>query len=363
MPARYDTIIVVRKRNARGDEVEYHTVGRRGPSIWRTGEPNPPGTPGYQAAYDAAIGLQAAIEPPATGHGWRTVDDLLDAYERSREFCGLAPRTRADYLRGLADVRAKYGSAPLGIVNSVAIKGNVLDWVEARWAGKVADLRLNAFKFALSWASFRHPERVAVNYLNGIPCFYRGAEPRGDHLGGRRGRAVLPAGAGALRGRGAARPRDRPAHRRPRRARAQRDQVGAGRRAGGRAAAEQAPQSDREHAAHRGRRGDRRQGPAFAPPDPEAGAGGGLGRRPSVPRGPRLRDRFGIRRELRFNDLRGTKVTELVWAGISVPELAVRMGWGLETAAKMAGVYAALNPGRAMVVALPGPARQDDATS
>ena len=33
MPARYNTIIVVRKRNARGDEVEYHTVGRKGPSI------------------------------------------------------------------------------------------------------------------------------------------------------------------------------------------------------------------------------------------------------------------------------------------------------------------------------------------
>ena len=52
MPARYDTIIVVRKRNARGEAVEYHTVGRKGPSIWRTGEPNPPGTPGYQAAYE-----------------------------------------------------------------------------------------------------------------------------------------------------------------------------------------------------------------------------------------------------------------------------------------------------------------------
>ena len=90
MPARYDTIIVVRKRNARGDEVEYHTVGRRGPSIWRTGEPNPPGTPGYQAAYDAAIGVQAVLAPPATGHGWHTVNDLLDAYERSREFCRLA---------------------------------------------------------------------------------------------------------------------------------------------------------------------------------------------------------------------------------------------------------------------------------
>jgi hypothetical protein len=73
--------------------------------------------------------------------------------------------------------------------------------------------------------------------------------------------------------------------------------------------------------------------------------------------------KFDIRRELRFNDLRGTKVTEMVWAGISVPDLAIRIGWKIETAAKMLGVYAALNPGRGMVVALPAPVRQDDATS
>ena len=135
-----------------------------------------PGTPGYQAAYDAAIGLQAVLALPATGHGWHTVNDLLDAYERSREFCRLAPRTRTDYLKGLLDVRARYGSAPLGIINSVALKGNVLDWIEVRWAGKGADRRLDPFKFALSWATGRHPERVPVNYLHGIPRFYEGAD-------------------------------------------------------------------------------------------------------------------------------------------------------------------------------------------
>ena len=46
---------------------------------------------------------------------------------------------------------------------------------------------------------------------------------------------------------------------------------------------------------------------------------------------------FDIRPELRFNDLRGTKVTEMVWAGISVPDLAIRIGWKIETAAKMLG--------------------------
>ncbi len=53
----------------------------------------------------------------------------------------------------------------------------------------------------------------------------------------------------------------------------------------------------------------------------------------------------------------------MVWAGISVPDLAIRIGWKIETAAKMLGVYAALNPGRAAVVALPPPAQRDDATS
>jgi len=72
---------------------------------------------------------------------------------------------------------------------------------------------------------------------------------------------------------------------------------------------------------------------------------------------------FGMRRELRFNDLRGSKVTEMVWAGISVPDLAIRIGWKIETAAKMLGVYTALNPGRAMVAALPALAKRDDATS
>ena len=69
---------------------------------------------------------------------------------------------------------------------------------------------------------------------------------------------------------------------------------------------------------------------------------------------------FDIRPDLRFNDLRGTKVTEMVWAGISVPDLAIRIGWKIETAAKMLGAYAALNPGRAIVVALPASATQEN---
>ena len=363
MPARYDTIIVVRKRNARGDEVEYHNVGRMGPRIWRTGEPNPPGTPSYQAAFDAAIGLHSVLAPREAGHGWQTVNDMLDAYERSREFCRLAPRTRADYLKGLLDVRARYGSAPLGIINNVALKGNVLDWIEMRWAGKAADKRLDPFKFSLSWATGRHPERVPVNYLHGIPRFYEGAD-RAEIVWDDAEVDLFCQMAPELHA----------------------DAVRLARETGlrigdlvelERSEIKRAPDGSRAIIL---RPNKRRRRIVNMPLTPAAEAiidKAPISRRLILK--PMRADKwdparlsrevreyateFGIRAELRFNDLRGTKVTEMVWSGIGVPDLAIRIGWKIETAAKMLGVYAALNPGRAMVVALPGAVRRDDAGS
>jgi hypothetical protein len=363
MPARYDTILVVRKKNAKGEEVEYHTVGRKGPRIWRTGEPNPPGTSGYQAAYDAAIGLQAVFVPPATGHGWGTVDDLLDAYERSREFCRLAPRTRTDYLKGLVDVRTRYGGAPLGIINSVALKGNVLDWVELRWTGKAADKRLDPFKFALSWATGRHPERVPVNHLHGIPRFYEGAERAEivwedeevdlfcQHAPELHADAVRLARETGLRIGDLVELEHSEIKRAPDGSRAiilrpnkrRRRIVNMPLTPAAVAIIEKAPISRRL---------------ILKPVRAEAWDPARLSREVRE-----YATAFHIRRELRFNDLRGTKVTEMVWAGIGVPDLAIRIGWKIETAAKMLGVYAALNPGRAPMVVLPAQVRREDTTS
>jgi hypothetical protein len=346
MPARYNTIIIVRKKNARGEPVEYHTVGRRGPSIWRTGEPNPPGTPGYQAAYDAAIGLRAVIEPPA-GHGWTTLNDLIDAYERSREFCRLAPRTRTDYLKGLVDVRARYGSAPLGVINSVALKGNVLDWIEMRWTGKAADKRLDPFKFALSWATGRHPERVPVNYLHGIPRFYEGAdraeiiwedtevdlfcsrapEQHADAVrlaretGLRIGDLVELERSEIKRAPDGSRATILRPNKRRRRI------VNMPLTAAAEAIIDKAPISRRL---------------ILKPMRADAWDPARLSREVRE-----YATEFGIRSELRFN--------------VSVPDLAIRIGWKIETAAKMLGVYAALNPGRATVVAIRDWVGSDDA--
>jgi hypothetical protein len=47
--------------------------------------------------------------------------------------------------------------------------------------------------------------------------------------------------------------------------------------------------------------------------------------------------------KLRLYDLRGTACTRLVRAGLSIADLALHMGWKPSYAAKMLGVYAAMN--------------------
>ena len=255
----------------------------------------------------------------------------------------------------------RYGGAPLGIINSVALKGNVLDWIEIRWAGKAADKRLDPFKFALSWATGRHPERVPVNYLHGIPRFYEGAD-RAEIIWEDAEVDLFCSRAPELHA----------------------DAVRLARETGlrigdlvelERSEIKKAPDGSRAIIL---RPNKRRRRIVNMPLTPAAEAiidKAPISRRlilkpvradawDAARLSREVREyatEFDIRRELRFNDLRGTKVTEMVWAGISVPDLAIRIGWKIETAAKMLGVYAALNPGRAMVVALPGLARSDDA--
>lgn len=116
-------------------------------------------------------------------------------------------------------MRAGYGAAPLGIINSVALKGNVLNWFEMRWGGKAADKRLD-------------------------PSSHSAGRP-----------VAIPSGC------------------------------------------------------------------------------------------------------------RSTTCTASRGSTRAPTALAIRIGWKIETAAKILGVYAALNPGRASVVALPAPARKDQGTS
>lgn len=229
--------------------------------------------------------------------------------------------------------------------------------IEMRWAGKAADKRLDPFKFALSWATGRHPERVPVNYLHGIPRSYGGAD-RAEIIWEDAEidlfcQDALHAGAVRLARETGLRIGDL--------VELERSEI------------KRAPGGSRAIIL---RPNKRRRRIVNMPLTPAAEAI--IDKAPITRRlilKPKRADawdparlsrevgeyatEFGIRSELRFNDLRGTKVTEMVWSGIVVPDLAVRIGRKIETAAKMLGVYAALNPGRAAVVALTAAAMGD----
>ena len=51
-----------------------------------------------------------------------------------------------------------------------------------------------------------------------------------------------------------------------------------------------------------------------------------------------------VREELRLYDARGSAVSRLVLSGVTVPELAIHMGWSPRTAAEMIERYAVLDP-------------------
>jgi integrase len=132
----------VRVRLAGGAVAEYHYAFRGGPRIWRTGEPNPPGSPGYLAALG-----RAAPEPPSAG----LFREIIRRYVDSGEYRKLSDRTRADYRKRLDLIDARFGSAPVDVFNRPEVRPLALEWRD-QWTGKQAEYAWTVLRRVVSWA-------------------------------------------------------------------------------------------------------------------------------------------------------------------------------------------------------------------
>ncbi len=150
----------VRRRLASGAVVEHHYAWRGGPPIWRSGQPNPPGSPGYLEAWQAA-------QAPARAAG--TFRDVILAYQSSADWRRLAPRTRADYARWLDRIDAKFGTAPLDAFNRPAIRRVALAWRD-QWSGRQADYAWSVLVRLVGWAQSRAILRE--HHLTGVDQVY-----------------------------------------------------------------------------------------------------------------------------------------------------------------------------------------------
>jgi integrase len=133
------------KRLADGTSRTYHYAWRGGPPL--RGEP---GTPEFMASYNEAVGRKLPL-PTCT------LLSVLQAYQSSEDFSGLAPRTKQDYVRHLTLIERKFGTFPLAALSDRRSRGDFLAWRDemGRSSRRQADYVFATLGCILAWAMNR----------------------------------------------------------------------------------------------------------------------------------------------------------------------------------------------------------------
>jgi hypothetical protein len=130
------------KRLADGSFKTYYWAWKGGPPL--RGEP---GTPEFVHSYNEAIATKAA-----TPQG--KLLSVLQAYQASGEFNGLAARTRRDYVEKIKIIEAKFGDFPLSALSARGARAVFMEWRDklATKSRRQADYAWSVFARVLSWA-------------------------------------------------------------------------------------------------------------------------------------------------------------------------------------------------------------------
>ncbi len=107
------------KRLADGRTEVYYYAWKGGPRLR-----GKPGSPEFHASYNEAAGRKAL--PPAG-----VLLSVLQAFQRSQDFLGLADRTRADYVAKIKLIEKKFGDLPLGALTDRRTRGLFMAWRDA----------------------------------------------------------------------------------------------------------------------------------------------------------------------------------------------------------------------------------------
>jgi len=154
-----------RKRLADGSIKTYYWAWKGGPPL--RGEP---GTPEFVHSYNEAIATKAA-----TPQGMLL--SVLQSYQASGEFNGLAARTRSDYIAHIKTIEKKFGDYPLAGLTDRRTRGIFMAWRDqlAVKSRRQADYTWSVFARVLSWA---HNRGLAL----ANPCARGGRLYRGSRV-------------------------------------------------------------------------------------------------------------------------------------------------------------------------------------
>lgn len=149
----------MKKRLADGSVVEYHYI-RGGPLFWKTGFPFEIGSAEYVDAYRTASGGDKAKGK---------FREAIKEYLSSAEWRKLRPRTQADYRLWIGRIDEKFGDAPLDAFNRPEIRRVALKWRD-QWSGKQADYAWTVLVRLVSWARGRMI--LKFHHLEGVERVY-----------------------------------------------------------------------------------------------------------------------------------------------------------------------------------------------
>jgi integrase len=153
---------------ADGTQKTYWYAWKNGPRLVGN-----PGSPEFIASYNAAVATKV-VAPEGR------LQALIDAYQRSQAFLKLRERTRADYIKQIGLIEAKFADAPLKALVDPRTRGIFLDWRDdlARKSQRQADYAWTVLARILSWAKDRG--RITVNPCERGGRVYHGT--RVDHV-------------------------------------------------------------------------------------------------------------------------------------------------------------------------------------
>ena len=165
MRIRLKGINVVRKRLADGSARAYYYAWKGGPAL--RGEP---GTPEFIASYNDAAARKVT---PSRG----TLLSVLNAYQGSEDFRGLAGSTRRSYVALITRIEKRFRDFPLSALTDRRTRGVFMGWRDqlAASAGRrQADYAWTVLARVLSWSFNRG--LVAANPCERGGRLYRGGD-------------------------------------------------------------------------------------------------------------------------------------------------------------------------------------------
>jgi integrase len=139
---------------------------------WKGGPPlrGEPGTPEFMASYNAAVATKAAAPQAA-------LLSVLQSYQSSGEFSGLAQRTQRDYVEKIKIIETEFGDFPLSALTDRRTRGIFMTWRDrlAVTSRRQADYAWQVLARVLSWGHDR-------GLVSANPCVCGGRLYRGSRV-------------------------------------------------------------------------------------------------------------------------------------------------------------------------------------